>query len=175
MNRTFVVYVEDKPGVLNRVASLFRARAYNIESISSGNSHQKGVHMMTIVVNATPDQGKRIEANLYKCVNVLQVADITDRPSVRRMLALFKVRATPETRSDVLKLAEVFRARTIDVGDQALILEVSGTPEKIDAMTNSMHHFGIIEHVRTGFAAMTRASDQSDDPIAFEINDLFVA
>jgi acetolactate synthase-1/3 small subunit len=175
MNRTFVVYVEDKPGVMNRVSSLFRARAYNIESINSGRTHTEGVHRMTIVVKATADQAKRIEANLYKCVNVLQVADITDHPSVTRILALIKVRATPETRTAVIQLGQVFRARVVDVGPDALVFEITGGSAKIESLIETMKPYGIIEDVRTGCASMTRASDESDDPLAFDIDDLFAA
>ena len=175
MNRTFVVYVEDKPGVMNRVASLFRARNYNIESINSGRTHTEGVHRMTIVVKANEDQASRIEANLYKCVNVLQVADITDYPSVTRVLALVKVRATPENRTAVIQLGEVFRARVVDVGPEALVFEITGSAKKIDGLIDVMRPYGIIEDVRTGCASMTRASAQSENPLAFDIDDLFAA
>lgn len=175
MNRTFLVYLEDQPGALNRVVSLIRARAYNIESLTTGQTHVAGLHRMTLVVRANADQGRRIEANLYKCVNVLQVADITERQSVCRVLALYKVRTTPETRADIVRIGEEFQARVVDIGEGSLIFEVSGTPEKIESMGERMTPFGILEHVRTGIAAMTRASDPSDDALAFDLTDLFVA
>jgi acetolactate synthase-1/3 small subunit len=91
------------------------------------------------------------------------------------MLALYKVRTTPETRADIILLGEASQARVVDIGDDAVIFEVSGTAEKIDAMGERMKPFGIVEHVRTGIAAMTRASDQPEDPLAFDLTDLFVA
>jgi len=116
---TFVVYVEDKPGVLNRVASLFRRRAFNIDSLSVGPTEQPGVSRMTIVVEADETIARRVEANLYKLVNVLCVEDVTFRPSVTRDLALIKVRADPEARAHILQLCEVFRAKALDVTPKA--------------------------------------------------------
>jgi acetolactate synthase-1/3 small subunit len=172
MMRTFVVYVEDKPGVMNRVSSLFRARAYNIESINSGRCHTEGVHRMTIRVKATADQAKRIEANLYKCVDVLQVADITDFPNVSRVLAMIKVRAMPDGRAAVIQLGEVFRARVVDVGPTALIFEITGSAAKVDGLIETLRPYGILEVVRTGCAAMTRASASAEDPIHFNADEL---
>jgi acetolactate synthase-1/3 small subunit len=173
--RTFVVYVEDKPGVMNRVSSLFRARAYNIESINSGRSHIDGVHRMTILLHATADQAKRIEANLYKCVDVLQVADITDHPNVVRVLAMIKVSATPENRAAIIQLGEVFRARVVDVGPAALIFEITGAVAKVDGLIETLRPYGVLEVVRTGCAAMTRASASTADPVAFDNDDFFAA
>src|SRR5690606_38732293 len=119
--RTFIMHVEDLPGMLNRVTSLFRRRGYNIESLADGRTEVAGVSRMTIVMEADDDAARRIEANLYKLVNVLRVEDTTWRPTVTRELAMIKVRADQATRTQVLQLAEVFRARVIDVGTEALI------------------------------------------------------
>lgn len=175
MKRTFVVYVEDKPGVMNRVSSLFRARAYNIESINSGRTHTDGIHRMTIVVDADADRAKRIEANLYKCVNVLQVTDITEMPSVERILAMIKVRATPENRAAVIQMGEVFRARVVDVGRNAVIFEITGGLEKIEGLTETLRPYGILEVVRTGFAGMARCSVSDTDPLAFAADEIDAA
>src|SRR5690606_15515291 len=109
MLQTFVVYVENKPGVLNRVASLFRRRAFNIESLTVGHTDKPGLSRMTIVVDTDEFGAKRLEANLYKLVNCVRVDNITNTPSVMRDLALIKVAAPPEERSHVLQLANVFR------------------------------------------------------------------
>jgi len=154
--RTFVAYVEDQPGVLNRIASLFRRRAYNIISLNVGRTHEAGISRMTFSVQADGDTAKRIEANLYKLVNVLSVQDITPEAAVVRDLALIKVRVEPERRSEVLQLCEVFRARVVDLSAETLIAEISGNQEKIDGLVKILQPFGILEMVQTGAIAMTR-------------------
>src|SRR5580704_621575 len=116
--RTFIAYVEDLPGVLNRITSLLRRRNYNIVSLTVGRTECVGTSRMTIVVEADEDAARRIEANLYKLVNVLRVEDTTNAPTVVRELALVKVRTDPATRAEVMKLCEVFRARVVDVGPE---------------------------------------------------------
>jgi acetolactate synthase-1/3 small subunit len=160
--RTFIAYVEDLPGVLNRVTSLFRRRNYNIESLTVGRTHQGGVSRMTIVMAADDDAARRIEANLYKLVNVLRVEDTTLRPTVARELALIKVRADASTRPSVMQVCEVFRARVIDVGPEALICEITGAADKIDGLVDVLMPFGVIEMVRTGAVAMVRSAEVSD-------------
>jgi acetolactate synthase-1/3 small subunit len=157
--RTFAVYVDDKPGVLNRVASLFRRRAFNIESLTVGHTDQAGVSRMTIVMEANDVVARRVEANLYKLVNVLCVEDITKTPAVMRDLALIKVRADAETRAHVLQICDVFRARAVDVNQEALIVEITGTEDKIDGLLEVLKPFGILEMVRTGRVAMTRGAE----------------
>ena len=156
--RHFVAYVEDQPGVLNRVASLFRRRCYNIVSLNVGRTHEAGVSRMTFAVEADPDTARRIEANLYKLVNVLSVEDITDKPSLTRGLALIKVTVGPERRSEVLQLCDVFRARAVDIGTDTLIVEITGDQGKIDGLVAILVPFGIAEMVQTGTVAMTRGS-----------------
>jgi len=154
--RTFVAYVEDKPGVLNRVASLFRRRTYNIESLTVGRTECPGVSRMTVVMDADDDAARRIEANLYKLVNVLHVHDVTHEQLVSRELALVKVRAMPDSRPSVLQLGELFRARVVDVAPEALTFEITGTSDKIDGLLEVLRPFGVLEMVRTGVIAMTR-------------------
>jgi acetolactate synthase-1/3 small subunit len=154
--RTFVAYVEDRPGVLNRIASLFRRRNYNIISLNVGRTHESGISRMTFVVSADDDTAMRIEANLYKLVNVLSVEDITRKASVSRDLALIKIAVGPEKRAEVLQLCEVFRARAVDVGPDTLIVEITGTQDKIDGLLTILQPFGITEMVQTGTVAMTR-------------------
>ncbi len=157
--RIFVVYVEDKPGVLNRVASLFRRRAYNIDSLSVGHTEQVGISRMTIVMEADDTVARLVEANLYKLVNVLRVEDVTRSPSVSRDLALIKVQADASKRAEVLQVIEVFRARVVDVTPGALITEITGTEDKIDGLLDVLRPFGIIEMARTGTVAMSRGAE----------------
>jgi acetolactate synthase-1/3 small subunit len=156
--QTFVVQVEDLPGVLNRVSSLFRRRGYNIISLNVGRTHTEGVSRMTIVCEGDDDQARRIEANLYKLVNVLHVHNITRVASVVRDLALIKVAASPEQRHRVLQICELFRARVVDVASDSLIVEITGTQEKIDGLVALLGEFGIDEMVQSGAVAMTRGS-----------------
>lgn len=154
--RTLVAYVEDRPGVLNRVSSLFRRRSYNIVSLTVGRTNEPGWSRMTIVVEADKDVARRIEANLYKLVNVVSVEDITDKAHVIRDLALIKVRTTREQRAELCQLAESYRARVVDIGDDAVTLEMTGRLEKIDAFCGALAPFGILEMVLSGAIGMTR-------------------
>ena len=160
--RTFIAHVEDLPGVLNRVTSLFRRRSYNIESLAVGRTHEPGVSRMTLVLDADDDGAHRIEANLYKLVNVLRVEDTAQRATVARELALVKVRANAETRPSVMQICEVFRARVIDVGPEALICEITGQAAKIDGFVDVLQPFGVLEMVRTGAVAMVRSAESSE-------------
>jgi len=161
MLNTFVVYVENKPGVLTRVASLFRRRAFNIDSLTVGRTEKPEVSRMTITVEADHDQAKRIEANLYKLVNVLVVENITALSVISRDLAMIKVSATHGERSHVLELAQVFRARVVDVAAESLIIEITGDEDKIDGLLEVLRPYGILEMVRTGIVAMRRGSKPS--------------
>jgi acetolactate synthase I/III small subunit len=143
--RTLIAYVEDRPGVLDRIASLFRRRAYNIESLTVARTHRAGVSRI-------------VEANLYKLVNVLYVEDITHAEAVVRDLALIKVRADARRRPEILQLCEVFRARVVDVAPDALTVEITGTKDKIDGLLEVLRPYDILEMVQTGAVAMTRGS-----------------
>lgn len=155
---TFVAYVEDKPGVLNRVSSLFRRRAFNIESLTVGHTDQVGVSRMTIVVDTDDLGARRVEANLYKLVNVLRVDDVTSQSTVERDLALIKVTARNGKRAEILQLVDVYRARVVDVTNESLVVEITGTEDKIESMVDILRPFGIIEMVRTGVVSMTRGA-----------------
>jgi acetolactate synthase I/III small subunit len=160
--RTFIAYVEDRPGVLNRVASLFRRRAYNIQSLTVGRTHQPGVSRLTMVMEADADAARRLEANLYKLVNTLWVKDVTHAPCVERDLALIKVKVSAQKRAEVLQLCEVFRARAVDVAPDALTIEITGTGDKIDGLLDVLRPFGIVEMVRTGMIVMTRGAEEAE-------------
>ncbi len=157
---TFVVLVENKPGVLNRVASLFRRRNYNIHSLNVGTTQDPRISRMTLVVYTDPAKAPLIEANLYRLVNVIDVQDVTDRPTVRRELALVKVRAPRGLRTEIINLATVFRANIVDATPETLTIEVTGTPEKIDSLIEMLGAAEVLEVVRTGVLAMTRGTVQ---------------
>jgi len=163
MGRTLVALVEDRPGVLTRVASLFRRRAFNIESLTVGHTERPGVSRMTIVVDDSRSGAEKIVHHLYKLVNVIQVVDITDSPSVSRDLALIKVK-TPsgQIRSEVLQIVDTFRARVVDVGLSSLMVEVTGAEDKVNGLAEVLRPFGIIEMVRTGRVAMRRGTNGSE-------------
>jgi acetolactate synthase I/III small subunit len=161
MMNTFVVHVENKPGVLTRVASLFRRRAFNIDSLTVGRTEKPEVSRMTITVDAGPDEARRIEASLYKLVNVLLVENITEEPAISRDLAMIKVATQHEERSHVLQLVDVFRARVVDVAPESLILEITGGEDKIDGLLEVLRPFGVLEMVRTGIVAMRRGAKSS--------------
>lgn len=162
--RTFIAYVDDRPGVLNRVVSLFRRRSYNIESLTVGRTDRDGISRITLVMEADDDAALRIAANLYKLVNVIRVEDVTHAATVTRDLALVKVRVDATTRAEVMQLCEVFRARVVDVGTSALMVEITGTQDKLDGLVDVLRPFGILEMVRTGAIAMTRGAGERELP-----------
>ena len=156
MKRTFVALVTDKPGVLNQVASLFRRRAFNIESLTVGHTEKPGISRMTIVIDTDPVSAERIKAYLYKLVNVLQVEDLSEMPTVSRDLAMVKIQASSDSRNDVMQLVDVFRARVVDINNDSLIIEITGTEDKIISFVDVLRPFGIIEMAQTGSVAMQR-------------------
>jgi acetolactate synthase I/III small subunit len=158
MQHTLVALVEDKPGVLNRVASLFRRRGFNIESLTVGHTESTGVSRMTIVVDASASDAIRLTAYLYKLVNVIQVEDLSNLPTVRRDLAMVKVTACADNRSQIMQLVDVFRARIVDVTNNSLIAEITGDEDKINGFVELLRPLGIIEMVRTGAVVMARGS-----------------
>jgi acetolactate synthase-1/3 small subunit len=158
MLQTFAVYVDNKPGVLNRVASLFRRRGFNIESLTVGHTETPVVSRMTVVVDTDEYGARRLEAHLYKLVPVRRVENITAVPSIARDLALIKVAATGDARTHVMQLVDVFRARVVDVSPESLVIETTGTEDKIDSLVEVLRPFGVIEMVRTGRIAMARGT-----------------
>jgi acetolactate synthase-1/3 small subunit len=158
MKHTLVALVEDKPGVLNRVASLFRRRSFNIESLTVGHTHEANVSRMTIVVDTELTAPHLVEANLFKLVNVIDVHDVTHAPTVMRDLALIKVKADAGARAEIAQLADIFRAKIVDVAPDSVMVEVTGDEDKIDGLVELLRPRGIIEMVRTGQVAMVRGA-----------------
>jgi acetolactate synthase-1/3 small subunit len=158
MQHILVALVEDKPGVLNRITSLFRRRAFNIDTLTVGQTERPGISRMTIVVQGEDIQIERLTAYLYKLVNVIKVEDIRRTTNVTRDLAMIKVQATPENRTHIMQTVDVFRARIVDVTNDSFIVEVTGDLTKIDGLLEVLKPFGIIEMVRTGAVSMARGS-----------------
>jgi acetolactate synthase I/III small subunit len=166
MMHTIVVLVEDRPGVLNRVASLFRRRAFNIESLTVGHTENPGVSRMTICVDTDETSIDRLVAYLYKLVNVLSVANLSHVPVVSRDLAMIKVSATAENRAQIMQIVDVFRARIVDVTNSSFIVEITGDEEKIEGFIDVLRPWGIIEMARTGIVSMSRGVNPAFTMIA---------
>jgi acetolactate synthase-1/3 small subunit len=156
---TFAVYVEDHPGALNRVASLFRRRAFNIVSLTVGHTERPGMSRMTIVVDAPDAARGRIEANLYKLFDVERVESISE-DAVDRDLAMIKVAASSVTRGEIMQLVDVFRARVVDVAPDSLIVEITGTEDKLDGLLDVLRPYGVMEMARTGRISMSRGGQE---------------
>ena len=153
---SLIAIVEDKPGVLNRVASLFRRRGFNIESIAVGHSETPGLSRMTIVVDGTATSVEQVRKQLDKLIDVVKVTDITEDGLVARELALFKVKSTSATRSEILQIVDIFRANIVDVASDSMMVEVTGDEDKVDSLFRLLKGFGIREVARTGRIAMSR-------------------
>ncbi|MGB0388314.1 MAG: acetolactate synthase small subunit [Ardenticatenaceae bacterium] len=158
MLHTLVAIVENKPGVLNRVSSLFRRRNFNIASLTVGETENPDVSRMTIVVDTKKTKPHIVTENLYKMVNVIEVRELSDQPSVQRDLVLVKVQTNVSTRPEVMQFATLYNAKIVDVTHDALMLEMTGEPNEVDRFTDMIGPFGIIEMVRTGVVAMARGS-----------------
>ncbi len=153
---TLSVLVEDKPGVLARVASLFSRRGFNIQSLAVGATEQKNMSRMTIVVTVEDLPLEQVSKQLHKLVNVIKVVEQDYRNSVDRELVLIKVRADAGTRGEVIEAVNLFRAKVIDVSTESLIIESTGTQEKIEALLRVLEPYGIREIVQSGVVSMTR-------------------
>ncbi len=159
---TIVVLVNDRPGVLNRVASLTRARNFNIESLAVGHTERPGISRMTITLRGDDFAVEQMAKQLYRLIDVLKVQDLPAEGVVEHELALIKVKATNSTRSDVLKVVELYKGRILDIGNDTVIVEHSGTEQEIDSLVALLGGFGIREMVRTGSVAMSRGSGVVD-------------
>lgn len=153
-----VVLVNNKPGVLNRVASLFRRRGFNIESIAVGLSEQPDISRMTIVVDGSTGKLEQVRKQLDKLIDVIKILDLGADNAVVRELALIKVKATAETRGNIIQIVDIFRAGIVDVSSDSLIVEVTGDKDKVDSLYNLLRPFGIKEVARTGYLAMNRGN-----------------
>ena len=153
-----VAIVEDKPGVLMRVSSLFRRRGFNIESLTVGPTEEKGLSRITIVVDGESAPVEQVEKQLYKLIDVIKVSDLSSEDMVARELALIKVRANNLNRHEILEIASVFRADIVDMATGSVIIQVVGDEAKIDGLVKMLEPYGIRELSRTGRVAMVRGT-----------------
>jgi acetolactate synthase-1/3 small subunit len=153
---TLVALVEDKPGVLTKVASMFRRRGFNIASLAVGNSEQPGLSRMTFVVNGDEYTVGQVVKQMDKLIDVIEVADITSERIVTRELSLVKVNTNQTTRGEIIQIVNLFRANIIDVSSDSMVIEITGESDKINALQNLLTPFGILEMLRTGLVAMVR-------------------
>ena len=153
---TLSVLVENKPGVLARVAGLFARRGFNIESLAVSETEDPDTSRMTIVVSGPPRTLEQISKQLYKLIDVIKVYDYTEAAVVERQLALIKVRCTKETRSEIIQITDIFRAQIVDMSPESITVEVTGNTRKIAAVRNLLEQFGILEMVGTGSVVLVR-------------------
>ena len=163
--QTLVAYVENKPGVLNRVSSLARRLAINIDSLTVGPTENEAIARMTIVAHTDERGAHRLEASLEKLVDVLLAENVSTRALLERDLVLIKVSADQQNRPHLMELIKVFRARVVDVAPESLIIEVSGAVDKIDGLLEVLRPFGVLEMARTGRISMTRGGDLLQPPV----------
>ena len=156
IKHTLVALVDDKPGVLNRIASLFRRRAFNIQSLAVGGSEHPGLSRMTIVTGGDSAEVEQVRKQLEKLINVVKVSDITEEDMVTRELALIKVKTSAPTRSEIIQIVDIFRANIVDVSPNSLTVEVTGDEDKLNSLLELLRDFGVKELSRTGRIALTR-------------------
>jgi len=162
--------VENKPGVLTRVASLFRRRGFNIESLTVGHTDNPNISRMTIAVDANKTNATLVAHNLFKLVNVIDVQDVTNEPSVMRDLALIKVKSNAQTLFELNQLVDIYKAKVVDICAESIIIEVTGPESKIESVVGMLAPYGILEMVRTGLVAMVRGSGYFTSPPPAEDN-----
>ena len=161
MKHTLSVLVENKPGVLTRVTSLFSRRGFNIDSLAVGVTEDPTLSRITIVVSAEETPLEQITKQLHKLINVVKIQDLDPAESIDRELILFKVNAPPDRRHEVIEIANVFRAKIVDVGKNSLTIEATGTADKLHAIEDLLRAYGIKELARTGKIALTRGTKES--------------
>ena len=154
---TLSVLVENKPGVLARIAGLFSRRGFNIDSLAVGPTEHPEISRMTIVVNVEESPLEQVTKQLHKLVNVIKIRDMEPGETIAREMALFKVSAPIESRAEIMQFAEIFRAKIVDVSRRSLTIEVTGSSDKIEAFERMIRPHGLIEMVRTGEVAIARS------------------
>jgi acetolactate synthase-1/3 small subunit len=162
---TLSVLVQNKPGVLARVSGLFARRGFNIDSLAVGETEDPNVSRMTIVVSVEDKPLEQITKQLHKLINVLRIAELPHEGSVERELALLKVGVGPGKRAEVLEIVEIFRAKVIDVDSDALVIEITGPPDKVAAFQQLLEPYGIVELARTGRVALARGGRGLKAPV----------
>jgi len=153
---TITALVQDKPGVLNRISSMFRRRGFNIVSLAVGHSEEPNLSRMTFVVEGDDRVVEQVTKHLHKLIDVIKVSDISNENIVSRELALIRVKANIETRSEIMQIVDIFRANIVDVAPDTLIVEVTGDEDKVDSLHELLKGFGVVELMRTGTIALNR-------------------
>lgn len=159
IKHTLIAWMEDKPGVLARVATLFRRRNFNIESLTVGHSEKAGISRMTLVVDGARTAIDQVAKQLEKQINVTRVIDVTHDPIVAREMALIKVQADASQRPQIAGLADIYHARVVDVARDSMVIEVTGPESRVDSLVGLLEEFGVLEMVRTGRVAMVRGGN----------------
>ncbi len=159
---TIVALMQDRPGVLTRAVSLFRRRGFNIESLAVGHSETPGISRMTLVVEA--EDVEQVTKQLYRLIEVLKVSDVTNDPTVEREMVLVKIHAPPTNRHEIVALTSVFDAKIVDVGVNTMVVEMTGTPSKVENFVEVIRPFGVKEMMRTGRIAMVRGAHTHQAP-----------
>jgi len=160
-----VALVLDKPGVLNRVSSLMRARNFNIDSLAVSRTDQPDVSRMTITLHGDDVAVEQAAKQLYRLIDVLKVQDVTSEPTIQHELALIKVRATDSTRDQILKVVELSKGRVVDLSPEAVVVEVTGSEQEVDTFLGLIRNYGIKELVRTGAVVMSRGSASIEEAL----------
>jgi len=158
VKHTLSVLLEDRPGALARISTMFARRGFNIESLAVGPTERPGVSCITLRVDCEQHSLEQIEKQIHKLVNVLRVTELTPGEAVERELLLLKVKAAPDRRAELIATADAFKGRVVDLGPDAVVFELTGTPEELDAFQELARPHGIQELVRTGRVGMSRAS-----------------
>ena len=156
MKHTVVAWMEDRPGVLTRVTSLFRRRGFNIESLAVGHSETPGISRMTFVVDGDARMVDQAVKQLEKQIDVTRVEDVTDQPVVIRELALIRVKTNTQTRAEIMQIVDIYRAQIVDVALDSLIIQAIGSEDRVNSLIELLSNYGIREMVRTGRVAITR-------------------
>jgi acetolactate synthase-1/3 small subunit len=156
MKHTVVAWMEDRPGVLTRVASLFRRRGFNIESLAVGHSETPGISRMTFVVDGDARMVDQAVKQLEKQIDVTRVEDVTDKPVVTRELALVRVKTDTQSRAEIMQIVDIYRAQIVDVALDSLIIQIVGSEDRVNSLIELLNHYGIREMVRTGRVTITR-------------------
>ena len=163
---TVVALVYDRPGVLNRVVSMVRRRAFNISSLAVGHSETPGLSRMTFVVEGDDTMLLQVTSQLRKLVDVVRVSDLDGENTIFRELCMLRVKADAETRNEIIQIANIFRANIVDVSHDSLIVEITGDEDKVESLELLMRKFGVLEIMRSGRLAMVRGTHRADEPAA---------
>jgi acetolactate synthase-1/3 small subunit len=153
---TLIAWLEDKPGVLNRVVGMFRRRNFNIESLTVGHSETPGISRLTFVVDGDNRMVEQAVKQLYKLVDVTKVEDITKKPAIKREMALIRIKVDVKTRGEIMQIADIYRANIVDMSMDSVVVQAVGAEDRVESLIDLLSNYQVLEMVRTGAVAMTR-------------------